>query len=112
MKFASRMFTGAGAIERLCGRIQGRHTLRVEENSVEFDSREVRTVVWRIGAPEVMRTVLIEDTELRLSVVLANERATIIDSAREYSTNDTTSCQELVVVADEITSDVSRKKKM
>jgi len=106
------MFTGAGAIERLCGRIQGRHTLRVEEKSVEFDSREVRTVVWRIGTLEVLRTVLIEDTELRLSVVLANERATIIDSAREYITNNTASFQELLVAADEITLGVSRKKEM
>jgi hypothetical protein len=53
-KFACRAITGKGTIERLCSRVLTPYALRVCDDGVEFGSREVRDVVWRIGV-DVLR---------------------------------------------------------
>ena len=49
-KFAFRAITGQGAIERLCRHALKAQTSRTDVKEIEFDTREVRNVIWRIGA--------------------------------------------------------------
>ena len=48
-KFAFRLITGQGALERLCQRALEAHVLRIYEKEIQFDTRDVRNVIWRIG---------------------------------------------------------------
>ena len=49
-KFAFRTITGQGAIERLCRLALKAQTSKIDVKEIEFDTREVRNVIWRIGA--------------------------------------------------------------
>lgn len=48
-KFAFRIITGQGAIARLCQCGLRSQSLRIDDEKIEFESREVRNVLWRIG---------------------------------------------------------------
>lgn len=48
-KFALRVITGQGAIERLCHLALKAQTSKIDVKEIEFDTREVRNVIWRIG---------------------------------------------------------------
>jgi hypothetical protein len=48
-KFAFRVITGQGAIERLCHQALRVQTSKMDVKEIELDTREVRNVIWRIG---------------------------------------------------------------
>ena len=54
-KFAYRAITGQGAIERLCQYALKAQTSKVDVREIEFDTREVRNVIWRIGSSSLRK---------------------------------------------------------
>lgn len=49
-KFALRILTGQAAIGRLCQRALDVHELNMYGKGIQYDNREIRDVIWRIGA--------------------------------------------------------------
>ena len=94
--------------------MSGRHSLRIDENVIEFEDRETRNAVWRIGTCFYLRGIfsLISDSEFRLSAMLVGEYANVIDSSREFVEKKEYTSLEVRNRGEKIALGVQQKKQM
>ena len=88
------------------------HALSRDEKGIPYNNQEVKEVVWQIGMRSEGVSLMSEDVEFRLSAMLVDEYATMINISRELAEEKDSSSIEVCNNGGEIASVVQQKKRL